>query len=58
MEAFNSLSCLDSRGFRVVNSIHITLLSKKPGAEELRNFRPISLINGIAKWVGKVMPIG
>jgi hypothetical protein len=35
MAAFNSLSHLDARGFGVVNSVLITLLPKKPGAEEV-----------------------
>jgi hypothetical protein len=55
MAAFNSLSHLDSRGFGAVNNALITLLPKKPGAEEVRDFRPISLIHGIAKWVAKVI---
>jgi hypothetical protein len=53
--AFNSLSRLDSRGFGAMNSALITLLPKKPGAEEVRDFWPISLIHGIAKWVAKVI---
>jgi hypothetical protein len=55
MAAFNSLSRLDSHGFGAVNSAIITLLPKKSGAEEVRVFRPISLIHGIAKWVAKVI---
>jgi hypothetical protein len=55
MAAFNSLLCLDSHGFGVVNSALIILLLKKPRAEEVRDFRPISLIHGIAKWVSKVI---
>jgi hypothetical protein len=55
MAAFNSLSRLDSHGFRAVNSAIITLLPKKSGAEEVRVFRPISLIRSIAKWVAKVI---
>jgi hypothetical protein len=55
MAAFNSLSCLDSRGFGAVNSALITLLPKKPGAEEVRDFQPISLIHDVAKWVAKVI---
>jgi hypothetical protein len=55
MAAFNSLSCLDSRGFGAVNSALITLLPKRPGAQEVKDFRPISLIHGIAKWVAKVI---
>jgi hypothetical protein len=55
MAAFNSLSRLDSRGFGAVNSALITLNPKRPGAEEVKDFRPISLIHGIAKWVAKVI---
>jgi hypothetical protein len=33
----------------------ITLLLKKPGAEEVRDFRSISLIHGITKSVAKVI---
>jgi hypothetical protein len=55
MAAFNSLSPLDCRGFGAVNSALITLLPKKPGAEEVQDFRPISLIHGVAKWVAKVI---
>jgi mannosylglycoprotein endo-beta-mannosidase len=55
MAVFNSLSCLDSRGFGAVNSMLITLLPKWPGAKEVKDFRPISLIHGIAKWVAKVI---
>jgi hypothetical protein len=55
MAAFNSLSRLDSRGFGAVNNALITLLPKKPGAEEVKDFRPISLIHGVAKLVAKVI---
>jgi hypothetical protein len=55
MAAFNSLSRFDARGFGAVNSALITILSKKPGAEEVRGFWPISLIHGVAKWVAKVI---
>jgi hypothetical protein len=55
MAAFNSRSCLDSRGFGAINSAIITLLPKRPGAQEVKDFRPISLIHGIAKWVAKVI---
>jgi hypothetical protein len=54
-EAFNSLSRLDSRGFGAVNQAFVTLLPKKDGAEEVRDFRPISLIHGVAKLVAKVL---
>jgi hypothetical protein len=55
MAAFNSLSRLDSHGFGAVNNVLITLLLKKPRAEDVRDFRPISLIHGTTKWVAKVI---
>jgi hypothetical protein len=55
MAAFNSLSRLDGRGFGAVNSALITLLPKRSGAQEVKYFRPISLIHGVAKWVAKVI---
>jgi hypothetical protein len=55
MATFNSLSRLDNRGFGAVNSALIALLPKRPGAEEVKDFRSISLIHGIAKWVAKVI---
>jgi mannosylglycoprotein endo-beta-mannosidase len=54
MDTFGSLSRLDCRGFGAMNGALITLLPKKPGAEEVKDFRPISLIHGITKWVAKV----
>jgi mannosylglycoprotein endo-beta-mannosidase len=55
MEAFNSLSRLDSRGFGSINEAFVTLLPKKDGTEEVRDFRPISLTHGVAKLVAKVL---
>jgi mannosylglycoprotein endo-beta-mannosidase len=55
MAVLNSLSCLDSHGFGAVNSAFMTLLPKWPGAGEVKDFRPISLIHDIAKWVAKVI---
>jgi hypothetical protein len=55
MGAFNSLSRFDSRGFGAINESFITLPPKKDGAEEVRDFRPISLIHGISKLVAKVL---
>ncbi|KAM0836416.1 hypothetical protein ACQ4PT_062357 [Festuca glaucescens] len=55
MTTFNPLSRLDCRGFGAVNEALITLLHKKDGAEEVRDFRSISLIHGFAKLVAKVL---
>jgi hypothetical protein len=50
MEAFNSLSRLDSRGFGSINEAFVTLLPKKDDAEEIRDFRPISLTMASPNW--------
>jgi hypothetical protein len=55
MEAFNSLSRQESRGFGAVNQAFVTLLPKKYGTEEVRDFRPISLIYGVVKLVANVL---
>jgi mannosylglycoprotein endo-beta-mannosidase len=55
MAAFNLLLRLDSHGFGAVNSAFITLLPKRLGAQEVKYFRPISLIHGVTKWVAKVI---
>lgn len=38
-----------------MNIALVALLPKRPGAEEVRVFRPISLIHGMAKLVAKVI---
>ena len=40
---------------RSLNATFITLIPKKKGAKELRDFRPISLIGSIYKLCGKVL---
>jgi hypothetical protein len=55
MAAFNSLSPLDSHGFGTVNNAPVAHLPEKAGAEEVRDFWPISMIHGIVKWVAKVI---
>jgi hypothetical protein len=55
MTTFNFMSRLDFRGFGAVNDALVTLIPKKDGAERVQDFRPISLIHGFAKLVGKVL---
>jgi hypothetical protein len=38
-----------------INATFIALIPKKPGAMEMKNFRPISLISGVYKIVAKVL---
>jgi hypothetical protein len=41
--------------FRLLNTAFITLLPKKVGALEVKDFRPISLIHSFAKLVTKIL---
>ena len=37
-----------------LNTIFLVLIPKKVGAEDLRDFRPISLVGSLYKWLAKV----
>lgn len=45
----------DGRGFAKLNKAHIVLIPKKADAEEIGDFRPISLIHSIPKLFAKVL---
>ena len=38
-----------------LNAIFLILIPKKVGAKDLRDFRPISLMGGLYKWLTKVL---
>ncbi len=38
-----------------INATFLALIPKKPGAQECKDFRPISLVTGIYKIVAKVL---
>ena len=40
---------------RNLNSTFLVLISKKGGPKDLRDFRPISLVGGLYKWLAKVL---
>ena len=40
---------------RSLNATFIALISTKGGTEELKDFRLISLVSGLYKWVSKVL---
>jgi mannosylglycoprotein endo-beta-mannosidase len=48
---------LHAENFHWLNSANIALLPKKDGAEEISDFRPISLIHGIAKIISKMLAL-
>jgi len=41
--------------FRLLNTAYVTLLPKKVDADEVKDFRPISLIHSFAKLVTKIL---
>ena len=38
-----------------LNATFLVLLPKKGGVKDLRNFRPISLVGGLYKWLAMVL---
>ena len=38
-----------------LNVTFLVLIPKKRGAEDLRDFKPISLVGGLYKWLAKVL---
>jgi hypothetical protein len=55
MEVFSCLFNLDGRAFERINSAYTVLIPKKPGACEPSDFRPISLVQSLAKIFSKVL---
>lgn len=55
MRAFQALWSLDGRSLYLVNQAYIFLLRKKPDANLLGDFRPISLIHSFMKLFTKVL---
>ncbi|WJZ95377.1 hypothetical protein VitviT2T_014152 [Vitis vinifera] len=43
------------RFVRSMNATFLVLIPKKGGAEDLKDFRPISLVGGLYKWLAKIM---
>ena len=40
---------------RSLNATFLVLIPKKGGAEDLRDFEPISLVEGLYRWLTKVL---
>jgi hypothetical protein len=55
MPAINSLLVMNAQGFEWLNSACIVLLPKKADATSVTDFRPISLIQSIAKIFSKLL---
>jgi hypothetical protein len=57
MGAIHHFNILNVRHLQWVNSANIVLLPKKEGAEEITDYRPISLIHAIAKIIAKMIAL-
>ena len=44
-----------SKFVKRLNTTFLVLIPKKVGAEDLRDFRPISLVGSLYKWLAKVL---
>uniref|UniRef100_A0A8R7JVW5 Reverse transcriptase domain-containing protein n=1 Tax=Triticum urartu TaxID=4572 RepID=A0A8R7JVW5_TRIUA len=55
MRVIHQFSSLQTTNLHWLNSANIVLIPKKDGAEEIGDFRPISLIHAIAKIIAKVL---
>ena len=55
MLVVNNLSDLHVNNLHWLNSANIVLIPKKDGAEDVSDFRPISLIHAVAKIIAKMM---
>jgi hypothetical protein len=55
MKVIHLFGDLHAENFHWLNSANIALLPKKEGAEEVSDFRPISLIHAIAKIISKML---
>jgi hypothetical protein len=53
--ALRQIYLLDRRGLRRINTALIALIPKVPGADSLKDFRPISLIHSIVKILAKIL---
>ncbi|WVZ83247.1 hypothetical protein U9M48_030415 [Paspalum notatum var. saurae] len=57
MSVFNAFWSLDTRSLYLLNDAYLVLLKKKPDAQEIRDYRPISLIHSVSKLLTKVLSV-
>lgn len=53
MAVFHSFHSLRTSHLHLLNTANIALIPKKDGAVQVQDFRPISLIHGLGKWIAK-----
>jgi hypothetical protein len=57
LNAFNAFWSLDFRSLYLVNQTYMTMLRKKRDAEEVKDFRPMSLLHSISKLIAKTLSL-
>ena len=57
MRVVSSFANLRTTGLHWLNTANVVLLPKKEGAEDISDYRPISLIHAIAKIIAKILAI-
>ena len=55
LAALQALFVGHDQHFHAINGAYITLIPKREGAVDLRDFRPISLVHSFAKLVAKTL---
>src|SRR6185503_3991030 len=55
MAAIHSVWGKNFRNLWMLNSAYITLLPKRPDAEHVKDYRPISLVHSFAKLITKIL---
>jgi hypothetical protein len=58
MAVVSALRRRDFKNFKLLNTAYITLIPKSEGANQAKDFRPISLIHSFAKLIKKSLSIG
>lgn len=53
MAVFRSFHNLRTLHLHLLNSANIVLIPKKEGVDMVQDYRPISLIHGLRKWISK-----
>ena len=54
MNSFHAARCIN---LELLNSANIILIPKKDGADNISNYRPISLIHSVAKLIAKILAL-
>jgi hypothetical protein len=55
MAAISAVGSRKFMNFQVLNTALITLIPKKEGADQVKDFRPISLVHSFAKLITKIL---